>query len=128
MRGEQRWRSPLGRWRAPTPTGLRILRTLHNGDALTYGQRTIKVFAMPGHTPGSAAYLVGRTLYLGDAAAAGKDGTVQGPAWATSDDPIAGTASLRTLATRLNPADIDTFVFGHSAPMPANLKKLADVP
>jgi hydroxyacylglutathione hydrolase len=125
IRGVEKAHSPVGRWFAPKPTGLRILRSLQDGAEITYGQRTFKVFAVPGHTSGSAAYLVGRTLYLGDAASAAKDGTVLGPAWATSDDPARGKESLHALATRLNPADIDTFAFSHSGPMPADVKKLA---
>ena len=39
--------------------------------------RTVEVFALPGHTPGSAAYLVYGVLFLGDSAAAAYDGSVQ---------------------------------------------------
>lgn len=33
-------------------------------------------YLVPGHTDGSAAYLAGGTLYLGDSADSGKDGNV----------------------------------------------------
>lgn len=44
---------------------------LRDGDSLPLGQKTIKIIACPGHTIGSAAYLVENHAFVGDTVFAG---------------------------------------------------------
>src|ERR1043166_6296496 len=45
---------------------VRITRTLKDSETVTYDGVEIKVFELPGHTAGSAAYLAKGVLFLGD--------------------------------------------------------------
>ena len=107
--------SPLANVRSPKPTGIHITKPLKDGDAVTIGKLTVRVFSIPGHTEGSAAYLAGGVLFLGDAAN-NKKGRVSGPPWIFSDDSKQGAASLRTLAGRVKDADppVKFLAFAHS--------------
>ncbi len=74
--------SPVGRLRGAEPTGIELTRALADGESVQVGDLTVKVFAVPGHTDGSAAYLADETLFLGDAASAEEGGrAVEGPVW-----------------------------------------------
>jgi glyoxylase-like metal-dependent hydrolase (beta-lactamase superfamily II) len=109
-------KSPMGRLMGAKPTGLQGVRSLSDGDTLTLGGRTIRVFAIPGHTAGSAAYLVDGVLFLGDSAGSSKDGKVLPAPWAFSEDQAQNRASLKVLAGRLQPeaATIAALVPAHS--------------
>lgn len=50
----------------PGPGDL-ALHALAGDTAIAFGADTIRAFALPGHTPGSMAYLVRGTLFVGDA-------------------------------------------------------------
>lgn len=92
-------------------------RTVHDGDTLTYGQREVRVFAVPGHTGGSAAYLVDGVLFLGDEASANRKGQLTGSKWIFSDDTAQGTRSLKALAGKLDPSEVQWLAFAHTAPL-----------
>ncbi|HSM36861.1 MAG TPA: MBL fold metallo-hydrolase [Longimicrobiales bacterium] len=49
----------------PEPGEIRV-RTFASDTTLVFGADTIRAFLMPGHTAGSAAYLVDGVLFLGD--------------------------------------------------------------
>jgi glyoxylase-like metal-dependent hydrolase (beta-lactamase superfamily II) len=85
------------------PTGIKITRALADGETLTLGARNVKVYAIPGHTAGSAAYFVNGVLFLGDSAGSSKDGKLLPAPWQFSDDPAQNRASLMALADRLRP-------------------------
>lgn len=103
----------------PKPTGLRVTRRVADGETLTLGKLTVRVFAVPGHTGGSAAYLIGRTLFLGDSADASRGGDLKGASWAFSENTAQNAAALKALATKLQPmaADISSLAFAHSGPL-----------
>lgn len=44
-------------------------KVLNDGDEITFGKQTIKVFSVPGHSPGSLAYYIAgqEVLFTGDA-------------------------------------------------------------
>jgi glyoxylase-like metal-dependent hydrolase (beta-lactamase superfamily II) len=55
---------------------VRALATIHalrDGQRLDVSGTSVEVFRVPGHTPGSAAFLVYGVLFLGDSAVAGYD-------------------------------------------------------
>jgi glyoxylase-like metal-dependent hydrolase (beta-lactamase superfamily II) len=78
------------------------------------GGTPVEVFALPGHTPGSAAFLVHGVLFLGDSAAAASDGSFQ-PNTMLGTDPEQTTRSIRALAERLRnrASEIRHLAFGH---------------
>jgi hydroxyacylglutathione hydrolase len=101
--GREGGKGPLARVMGHKPTGITIARGLTDGEALTLGNKTVRVFAVPGHTAGSAAYLVDGVLFLGDSAGSSKDGKILPAPWAFSDDGAQNRASLKALADRLRP-------------------------
>jgi glyoxylase-like metal-dependent hydrolase (beta-lactamase superfamily II) len=83
--------------------GVRLDRTLADGEVLSLAGHAVEVLAVPGHTSGSAAYLVDGTLILGDAALVDRDGALVSVPEKRSDDPERAVESLRALADRLEP-------------------------
>jgi glyoxylase-like metal-dependent hydrolase (beta-lactamase superfamily II) len=109
---------PILRFRSPQPTGIHLSRTLHDGDVLPLGPYHVRVFAVPGHTPGCAAYAIGPNLFLGDSANQGKDGRLKGAPWIFNGNTAQNRKSLVDLARRLaGDQSIKTLVFAHSAPL-----------
>lgn len=91
-----------------------ITRALHDGERVDVSGTSVEVFAIPGHTPGSAAYLVNGVLFLGDSAGGLRDGSL-GPNTMLADDGPQTRRSLRALADRLAPrrTEISHIAFGH---------------
>jgi len=93
--------------------------TVRDGDTRTFGDLTVRVYSVPGHTPGSAVYLIDDVLVLGDVLVAKKDGAVGPPPSFFSEDPDQNDRSVRALSDRLDAegAEISWMVFSHSAPL-----------
>lgn len=85
------------------PHPFEIGHPLEDGEKVTVGNLEVTAFAVPGHTPGSGAYLTQGVLYLGDAAMISSAHKVVGPTKAFSSDPVQGVASLKHLAEELQP-------------------------
>ena len=94
-------KGPLTRLFPVSPTGISVTRTVVDGDTLMLGPHRVRVFAVPGHTQGSAAYLVDDVLFMGDAADTKSDGTIIGSPWVFSDSQPQDRASLVALDERL---------------------------
>jgi glyoxylase-like metal-dependent hydrolase (beta-lactamase superfamily II) len=103
IEGKVGMKSPMGRFVGAKPTGISIRRRLTDGEAFIIGQRRAQVFAIPGHTAGSAAYLIEGVLFLGDSAGVKSDGSLAAAPYVFSDDQAQNRASLKTLAARLQP-------------------------
>lgn len=80
---------------------------------------TIETFALPGHTAGSAAYLIDGVLFLGDAAAAISETELAPNDYAFMYDVALNRRSLQALATRLRTrqGDVRAIAFGHQGPV-----------
>jgi glyoxylase-like metal-dependent hydrolase (beta-lactamase superfamily II) len=104
-----------------TPVGKRVKIThpLTDGETITVGPLNVKVYAVPGHTAGSAAFLANEVLYVGDNAGSTSDGRVKGSPWVFSDDTDQNKQSLVALAARLKSdgATVKKIVFAHSGPL-----------
>jgi glyoxylase-like metal-dependent hydrolase (beta-lactamase superfamily II) len=110
--------APIMRFRSPRPTGIRLSRILHDGEVVQLGSFRVRVFAVPGHTPGSAAYAIGENLFLGDSANQDKQGRLKAAPWIFTKSVDQNRKSLVELARRLaGDSSIKTLVFGHSAPL-----------
>jgi glyoxylase-like metal-dependent hydrolase (beta-lactamase superfamily II) len=118
--GREGAKSPIGKLMGVRPTGVKIARALADGEILALGDKRVRVFAVPGHTAGSAAYLVNGVLFLGDSAGASKDGKILAAPWVFSEDPAQNRASLKALADRLRPeaAKVVALVPAHSGVLP----------
>ena len=91
-----------------------VTRPLKDGETVRVGDVDVRVFALPGHTGGSAAYLARGLLFLGDSADANKNGELVPARWIFSDDLEQNRASLKALAAKLEPGQVKYLVFAHS--------------
>jgi glyoxylase-like metal-dependent hydrolase (beta-lactamase superfamily II) len=100
--------------RAVERMGVTVARGLRDGERVDAGGTQVEVFALPGHTPGSAAFLVHGVMFLGDSAAAAYDGSFQ-PNTILGTDPGQTERSVRALAERLRSraTEIRHLAFGH---------------
>jgi glyoxylase-like metal-dependent hydrolase (beta-lactamase superfamily II) len=87
----------------PHDSGIRVNRALQDGESVTLKSVTARVFAVPGHTPGSAAFLIRGVLFLGDSADINKDRKLQPGPWLFTADPARNRESLRQLRYKLTP-------------------------
>jgi glyoxylase-like metal-dependent hydrolase (beta-lactamase superfamily II) len=96
----------------------RVTERIVGGERLDVYGTPVEVFALPGHTRGSAAYLVHGVLFLGDSAAAAFDGSVA-PNPLFSEDSAQNERELRALAERLRNrgGEIQHMAFGHQGPV-----------
>jgi len=118
---------PILRFRSPRPTGIRLSRTLQDGEVMPLGPYLVRVFAVPGHTPGSAAYAIGENLFMGDSANQSKDGRLKAAPWVFSKSAAQNRKSLVELARRLaSDSSIKTLVFAHSAPLERGVAPLVE--
>jgi hydroxyacylglutathione hydrolase len=98
------------------PTGLTVHRPLADGESFQLGRRKVQAFWIPGHTRGSAAYLVDDILFLGDSADATSKGAVVGAKWLFSESTTENARSLRWLSNHLKAdgSQVNWLVFSHS--------------
>lgn len=80
---------------------LTVARRLRGGETFMLGDKRVRVFAVPGHTAGSAAYLIDDVLFIGDSADVKADRTMVGAPWIFSDNQAQNRESLRRLAREL---------------------------
>jgi len=119
IEGHARGKGPITHFFPPNAPGLHVSHPLQDGQSIVLGNRTAQVFAVPGHTGGSAVYLIDGVLYFGDSAGATSDGHLKPAVGAFSDDGAQNQAALRALATKLKPIapTIKTLVFAHTGPL-----------
>jgi glyoxylase-like metal-dependent hydrolase (beta-lactamase superfamily II) len=85
----------------PVDKRCKVTHELSDGETVGVGSLNVKVYATPGHTGGSASYLAGEVLYLGDNARIASDGSVKAAPGAFSDDSMQNRNSLVALAQKL---------------------------
>lgn len=89
----------------PAP-GQLDLRTFSGDTTLVFGRDTVRAFAVPGHTPGSTAYLFRGVLFIGDALSAGFFGGLRPAVGVYSADPEQAAASITALERRLEGLEV----------------------
>ncbi|MGC4122284.1 MAG: MBL fold metallo-hydrolase [Myxococcales bacterium] len=119
-------RTPLT---APKPAGFKVGRVLKDGEAVEIGGTKFEVFAIPGHTPGSAAFLARGVLFLGDSAEVGSGGKLEAGNWLYSQDTRQNRRSLRELAARLEKraAEVKVLLPSHSGALENGLAPLTEL-
>jgi glyoxylase-like metal-dependent hydrolase (beta-lactamase superfamily II) len=114
--GRAPYRGPFQRLFPVKPRKFKITRARHDGESVTVGDATFRVYAVPGHTGGSAAFLVDGVLFVGDSVNATRDGALRLLPAMLTEDVTQNRASLVRLAERLEAehAEVKTIVFSHS--------------
>jgi glyoxylase-like metal-dependent hydrolase (beta-lactamase superfamily II) len=116
IEGQVASKSPVGRLTGKRGTGIKIKKALRDGEKISQGGDVFEVFAVPGHTAGSAIYLAHGVLFMGDSASLKEDGQMINAPWIFSDDLAENGRSLVALYNRLSPrsAQIKHLVFAHT--------------
>lgn len=112
IRGEelnQGWLNNLIDRVVPLPTAPSRMVDVDDGAVLELGGETFRAISLPGHTPGSVAYLYRDVLFAGDAVLADGEGVGLSPG-AFSDDNDLAAVSLR----RLSGLEVSTLLDGHA--------------
>lgn len=94
---------------------VQVTHELQDGDRVHLDGVDVLALHVPGHTGGSAAFVIGDAVFLGDAANANQDGTLRGGVGIFTDDGAQNAASIAALADRL-PAGVQVVGLGHSGP------------
>lgn len=102
VRGEAMWRTPLQQlFRAVLGASrARHARIVPDGAVVTVGGRTFQAIALPGHTAGSTGWLMGDTLFSGDALMCNERDELGFPPTPFSDDEAQMERSLGRLRDR----------------------------
>ncbi len=97
----------------------RVTHPLKDGEVADVGDLHVETFAVPGHTPGSAVYLMRGTLFFGDSAGASKDGVMMKAVRLFSKDSAQNVTSLKALEARLQPraTEVKALAFAHTGPL-----------
>lgn len=107
----------LGHRLKPPPTprpGEVEIRTFAGDTLLDFGRDTVRAFHVPGHTPGSTAYLFRGVLFVGDALSSEPLGGLR-PAMAVfSDDPEQAERSMARLWTELEGLEVHYVCTAHA--------------
>ena len=102
-----------------TAIGASNIETFTEGAEFTFGDSTIRVFEVPGHTEGNVAMLIDDVLIMGDSAMSTKKGEVLPTESKYTEDLELAATSLKALPAKLEPYrdDIAWIVFSHSGPI-----------
>jgi glyoxylase-like metal-dependent hydrolase (beta-lactamase superfamily II) len=113
---------------SPKETGVHVTRALTDGEVVDLAGTTFAVYAVPGHTKGSAAFLARGVLFMGDSAEATSEGALAPAKRLTTEDPALNRASLAKLAERLAPsaAQVKAIAPAHSGVLSKGLAPLTD--
>jgi glyoxylase-like metal-dependent hydrolase (beta-lactamase superfamily II) len=124
--GREGAKGPLLRLIPVRTTGVKVSRALHDDETFMLGDVPVQVFAVPGHTQGSAAYLIRGALFVGDSADATTGGGLEGAPWIFSDSQAQNRASLAALDSRLKSSGlpVTAIVPAHSGELPDGLAQL----
>lgn len=79
----------------------------------------VEVYAVPGHTPGSAVFFTKGVVFFGDSAGANTEGKLTRAVRMFTADPAENVRSLKQLAARLEVRDkeIQVLAFAHTGPL-----------
>jgi hydroxyacylglutathione hydrolase len=97
-------------------TPFNVTNPVDDGQSFTVGNLQVTAYLVPGHTEGSAAYLINGVLYVGDAIQFTSNGQVIGPSKIFSTSRTEGEASLKHLAQEVQPhaSDVKFIASGHT--------------
>ena len=97
---------PLPHVMGPQPKlALPDAHVVKEGQTIELPGLSARVFVIPGHTAGSAAYLVNGALFMGDSMGVSTKDTLRPAPWLFSDDQSQNVASLKRLGALLKPEE-----------------------
>jgi glyoxylase-like metal-dependent hydrolase (beta-lactamase superfamily II) len=106
---------PLPHLMGPQPKlALANAHVVQEGQTIELPGVSARVFVIPGHTAGSAAYLVNGALFIGDSMGVSTKDTLRPAPWIFSDDQAQNIASLKRLGALLKPDEVKVIVPAHS--------------
>lgn len=109
-----RWGDRLDPPELPEPGEIRV-RTFSADTILTFGADTVRAFVMPGHTAGSAAYLMDGVLFVGDGLSHSiLFGGFRPPVRRYSEDAAAARRSLLAVLERARPRGVRAVCTAHA--------------
>lgn len=93
-----------------------VTRPLDDGETFMVGNLQVTAYAVPGHTEGSAAYLVQGVLFVGDELQIKSNQQIIGPSAIFSTNRSQGEDALKHLGRELQPhaADVKFIATGHT--------------
>ena len=102
--------------RGTNATPFNVTHPVDDGETFMVGNLQVTAYAVPGHTEGSAAYLMDGVLFVGDAVQIKSNQQFIGPSVIFSTDRAQGETSLKHLAQELQPhaADVKFIATGHT--------------
>lgn len=107
-----RWAARIKRRDLPTPGEIEV-RAFSTDTVLVLGRDSVRVFLLPGHTAGSAAYLFRGTLFAGDAIAWTWLSGFRPARGGYSDDVQQARRSLESLRERVAPYRVEWICSAH---------------
>lgn len=112
----------------PKDTGVRVGRALSDGEVVGLSGVSFRVYAVPGHTRGSTAFLARGMLFMGDSAESTREGALAPAKRLTTDDPALNRASLVKLARQLGEsgADVHAIAPAHSGVLTKGLAPIVE--
>jgi glyoxylase-like metal-dependent hydrolase (beta-lactamase superfamily II) len=128
VEGKEATKGPLpGMMGVQSEFALTGVKPLKDGESVEVEGTKVRAFVVPGHTAGSAAYLVSGALYVGDSFTFNTDGSVRKAPWMFSDDGATNVASIKRLGKLLEPeaAEVKAVVPSHSGSVDS-LKSLVE--
>jgi hydroxyacylglutathione hydrolase len=99
--GKEKPKKPIAVIFPLEPMDFKVTDILKDGETVRAGNVEVQVFSVPGHSKGSAVFLAGGVLFMGDGANAAGNGTLMGSNYIFSESQPQNVASLKTLALRL---------------------------
>ena len=121
--GLERSKGPMPRrMDMPTEKRIKVSKLLKDGEDVAVGPLVVRPYSVPGHTGGSASFLSGGVLFMGDNATAESGGTLRPAPWVFSDDPQVNQGSLKALSKRLKEdhAEVKLMAYSHSGTTPGS--------
>jgi glyoxylase-like metal-dependent hydrolase (beta-lactamase superfamily II) len=95
------------------PSTVPLDRELSHHGVVRHGTIDIEVYATPGHTAGSASYLLQGIVAVGDAANVSVEGKL---VVGVTDDPVVSSRSLTSLADRMQAREVRWVAPSHTGP------------
>ena len=118
--GQESFNGPLFKvFGGKNKTAFDVTHPLDDGENFMVGNLQITVYAVPGHTEGSAAYLTEGVLFAGDSLQINSSQQIIGPSLIFSSDRAQGEASLQHLGQELEPhgGQVNFIASGHTGTM-----------
>jgi glyoxylase-like metal-dependent hydrolase (beta-lactamase superfamily II) len=107
-----RWAAKIKQRDLPAPDEIEV-RAFNSDTVLVFGRDTVHTFLLPGHTAGSAAYLIRGTLFAGDAISWTWLSGFRAARGGYSDDVKQARRSLESLRDRAAPYRVEWICSAH---------------